>query len=202
MSTCEKVDFFDRRARDWDKNQKKASPLKLKKIIKTADINQGEKILDVGCGTGILLPLLKEKTGTEGTVIALDFSANMLKKAQEKFGEKFQYVQADVENMPLEDFYFNKIIIFNSFPHFSNKKSALSEIRRVLKPGGSLLIAHDTSRKRVNSFHRKVGGAVKNDVIPNDRKMIELFKKAGFAKIKISNTQNFYSLFATKLLEE
>jgi len=202
MSTLEKIEFFDRCASDWDKNQKKALSVKLKKIIKIADIQRGEKVLDVGCGTGILLPLLKERVGAKGKVVALDFSFNMLKRAQEKFGEEFQYIQADIENMPLEDASFHKIISFNSFPHFLNKENALCEIWRVLKAGGSLLIAHATSRKKVNSFHRKVGGAVRNDVIPNDRRMIGLLRKTGFTNIKINDIQNFYSLFAAKILEE
>lgn len=202
MSRLEKIEFFDRCASDWDKNQKKALSLKLKKVIKIADIRRGEKILDVGCGTGIFLPLLKKAVGGEGKVVALDFSFNMLKKAKEKFGKEFQYIQADVENIPLKNSLFHKVISFNSFPHFSNKKNALSEIWRILKPGGSLLIAHDTSRKKVNSFHRKVGGAVRNDVIPDGKKMVELFEKIGFTDIKISDIQNFYSLFAIKILEE
>ena len=202
MSQLEKLEFFDRCASDWDKNQKKALSVKLKKVIKIADIRREEKILDVGCGTGIFLPILKEAVGKKGKVVALDFSFNMLKRAKEKFGKKFKYIQADVENMPLKNSSFHKVISFNSFPHFSNKKNALSEIWRVLKPGGSLLIAHDTSRKKVNSFHRKVGGTVRNDVIPDDRTMIELLRKTGFTNIKISDIQNFYSLFAAKILEE
>ena len=191
-------EFFDRCAADWDKRIDEEELLRLKKIIEIADIKMGERVLDVGCGTGIFLPLLKEAAGKKGEVVALDFSSNMLKKAKEKFGEQFRYIQAEAENMPLEDSSFDKVISFASFPHFSDKKKAISEIWRVLRPGGRFLIAHPASRKRINSIHREIGGAVRNDTIPNNEKMINLLRKVCFTNIKITNSPNFYSIFATK----
>ena len=198
MNRLERLEFFNRCASDWDKEVDEEEFSKLKKVIKIADIKRGERVLDVGCGTGIFLPLLKEAAGKKGEVVALDFSSNMLKKAKEKFGEQFRYIQAEAENMPLEDSSFDKVISFASFPHFSDKKKAISEIWRVLRPGGKLLIAHPASRKRINSIHREIGGAVRNDTIPNNEKITDLFKKAGFTNVKITNSPNFYSLFATK----
>ncbi len=198
MKRNEKIEFFNRCALTWDEDHKTDLSLLIAKIIKIARIQKGEKVLDAGCGTGILLPFLKEATGKNGEVVGLDFSNNMLKRAQKKFGKEFRYIQADIEDTPLEDSYFDKIVIFNSFPHFSDKENALREMGRVLKPGGGLLIVHSESRKRVNAFHRKIGGAVKSDILPNNKKMFELLKKTDFVRVKISDGQNFYWLSATK----
>ena len=192
-------EFFDKYAQTWDQSVNKEEFSKIREIVKMAGIQEGERVLDIGCGTGILLPLLKESVGKVGEVVALDLSLNMLKKAREKFGDQFHYIHANVEDMPLKNSCFHKVICFASFPHFLNKKNALCEISRILKPGRKLLIAHTTSRKTINSFHRKIGGPVANDFIPNKKRMISLLKNTGFTNIKIKDTEDFYWASGVKI---
>ena len=139
-----------------------------------------------------------ETVGEKGKVIALDVSFNMLKKALEKNKHLFFYVQADVSALPLAESIFDKVICFSVFPHFSDKEKALSDIFRTLKNKGKLLIAHSESREKINALHRKIGGVVENDSIPEEKEMIELLERVGFTSVNVTNRDDCYSASGVK----
>ena len=126
--------------------------------------------------TGILLPFLHKAVGKKGRIVALDYSAPMLEKAKNKYGNDFEYVCADAAKTPFEDASFDIVICFSVFPHFPNKFKVLKEQFRILKPTGRLIIAHADNRKTINSFHSKVGGPVARDHMPNNEDMKSLLK--------------------------
>lgn len=192
--------FFDKLAESWDtstgfkKTQKiikcEIFPL-LKKFIKKSDI-----VLDLGCGTGILLPYLKNLVGKDGKVYALDFSDKMLKKAQEKFGDEFVYVKANAHSMPFKKKMFNCVVCFNTFPHFVNKLKVLKEVSCILKPRGYFIIAHSGNKKEMNNYHRKVKGPVRNDFLPEEEKIFSWFKKTKFSVEEFIEKDKIYFLIA------
>ncbi len=194
-----RLEFFDEKAESWDELLTPAKLRCIKQIMSRAGIKRGERVLDVGCGTGVLLPLLQQAVEEEGEVVALDFSTRMLNEAERKFGSEFKYVHAHAESMPANDAYFDVVMCFAVFPHFENKEDALREIYRVLKPGGRLIIAHADSREKINSFHGKVDTAVENDHIPPKRETMLLLKNAGFARVQIDNRSNHYFASGRKL---
>lgn len=191
--------FFDIHAETWDERIIKDDVDKIDHILQMANIRKDENILDVGCGTGIILPFLKKMVGENGKVTALDISPRMLEKARAKFGDSFEYVRADIHSSPFEGGLFDKVICFNAFPHFREKAKALSEIFRVLKYEGSFVIAHSASREKINALHREVGSVVKNDRIPDKEKMHALFEKAGFTDTKVMDEKDFYFASGDKL---
>ncbi|MGM0442011.1 MAG: class I SAM-dependent methyltransferase, partial [Elusimicrobiota bacterium] len=91
--------FFDRKAACWDDTKDPGELKKVKEILSEVNIKRGEKLLDVGCGTGFLLPVLQKRAGKEGEIYALDFSEKMLKEARKKFGDQFKYIHSDVQDM-------------------------------------------------------------------------------------------------------
>ena len=144
--------------------------VRLREIVAGLTIAPGAAVLDVGCGTGVLLPLLRERNGN-GHVVALDLSGEMLKRALGK-GQPAIYVQGDAESLPLPEGIFDWVICNAVFPHFSDKSRALGELRRVLRAGGHLVICHTASRQAINEFHRSVGGVVAHDAIPGEGEML------------------------------
>lgn len=192
-------EFFDHLAKEWDSNAPSDKKNIIKSIVDMVCISKGEKVLDIGCGTGILFPLLKSKTGKKGDIYGVDFSSEMLKAAGQKFGNEYPLVKASAEKMPFENSYFDTSICFSCFPHFEDKQSALLEIYRVLKTKGKIVIAHADSREKINSLHSEIGGEVKNDRIPSIEKMKEMLEKAGFTNISIKDDEKLYFACAEKI---
>lgn len=185
-------EFFDKHAKTWD-NRKKPYPAKLKRIIDAAKLEEGESVLDVGSGTGVMLPLISKSVGEKGNIVALDISYEMLKRSVAKnIAENILYVQAAAEFLPLREALFDCCVCFAVFPHFSDKKQALREINHSLKKNGRLVIAHAMSRVKINSMHSSVGDAVSEDKIPPENVMRRLLVESGFEEIKIYDESDFY----------
>ncbi len=107
-------------------------------------LNFGGAVLDVCTGTGSLLAYLEAKVGANGRVVGVDFSRGMLRKAQEKTktSTNIRLVQADAATLPFDSEQFDAITCSHAFYELKGetRKSALHEVVRVLKPGGTLLI--------------------------------------------------------------
>ncbi len=100
----------------------------------------GFKALDVGCGTGELTFKIKAHFN-EAEVHGVDLSKTMIEKARNKNAAGLvSFETGDVEDLPYEDDTFDVITCSHSFHHYPNKAKAMSEMYRVLKPGGRLMI--------------------------------------------------------------
>ena len=139
--TTQIKEYFDQLAPNWDKKVE-VSEEKLQRlgnVIKKLDIRPGSCVLDIGSGTGILLPFLLTELGDTGRIIALDISSEMLYQAKAKMFQPIVYfTQADAISIPLADNSVDLAMCYSSFPHFSDKLKALQEIARVLKNNGRL----------------------------------------------------------------
>jgi ubiquinone/menaquinone biosynthesis C-methylase UbiE len=188
-----KKDFFDRHAHKWDELYYQTEPAELKDLIREFQIRKGDWILDVGTGTGILLPYLSRLTGKEGKLFALDFSSEMLSVAKSKLTQSgIEFIDSDVGNMPFENEIFDRVICLASFPHFGNKPKSLQEMSRVLKKGGMLFIAHLLSSLEIKEHHSGAGEEVKDDVLPENSSMIKMMSKAKLKRIKIVDQPSLY----------
>jgi demethylmenaquinone methyltransferase/2-methoxy-6-polyprenyl-1,4-benzoquinol methylase len=116
----------------------------------------------------------------------------MLEQARQKYGADITYVRTAAEDMTFADHSFDLVVCYQVFPHFYDKAKALGNIYRVLKPGGKLVIAHGSSREAINNLHRETGGAVGQDRIPGAKTMQGLLHRAGFTRIVIHDTAEYY----------
>ncbi|MGA9349222.1 MAG: methyltransferase domain-containing protein [Anaerolineae bacterium] len=189
--------FFDQAAAEWDALEVEETLIRLREIVAGLDIVPGAAVLDVGAGTGVLVPLLLEATGGEGRIMALDISGEMLRQAQAK-GYPVEYVQGDAENLPLRDEAFDWAICNAVFPHFPHKLRALGEICRVLRSGGRLVICHTASRQAINEFHRSMGGVVAHDTIPDEGEMLRLLQEAGLVEAQVRDEPDCYLILARR----
>jgi ubiquinone/menaquinone biosynthesis C-methylase UbiE len=115
------------------------------KQIEFAHLAPGESVLDVGCGTGSLAILAKERVGPAGRVSGIDASPEMISRARKragKAGAEVTFENAVVEALPFPNASFDAVLSTVMMHHLPDdaRHQCLSEIRRVLKPGGRLII--------------------------------------------------------------
>ncbi len=109
------------------------------------DIQKGEKVLEVGCGTGALSILSKIAVGETGEVQGIDISPRMISRAQQKANNvnlKIDFKIASVDELPYPDNYFDLVISSLMFHHLpvKVKKQGLEEIYRILKEEGRFFL--------------------------------------------------------------
>jgi ubiquinone/menaquinone biosynthesis C-methylase UbiE len=181
--------FFDSSATVWDeKFTANNRPERLAQVAEWFAAKAGEVILDVGTGTGVLLPFLGKAVGKKGRVVAMDFAFNMLKAALSRTYEVSPaLINAGVGAIPFRRDSFDKVTCFSAFPHFPDKGRALSEMVRVLKKRGLLFIAHLHSIEEIAELHGNVGEAVRKDHLPDRQAMVRLMETAGLSGIGIIN---------------
>ena len=190
-------EYFDQLAPTWDKELTRERLKCLGNIVKELGIEPGYYVLDIGSGTGVLLPFLIAELGDEGKVVALDFSAEMLVQGKAKSSPPIvNFVQADGMAIPLADYSMDLALCNSVFPHFNDKVKALKEIARVLKNGGRLAICHTMSREMINRFHQSIGGIVANDLLPDEFQLRGLIKQAGLKITYFEDSPERYMVIA------
>lgn len=158
--------YFDSRAEGWDERQHPQREL-IERILEEGKVKG--KVLDVACGTGIMVPFYFEAGVKE--VVGIDLSSKMIEVAEKKFSGRARFVTGDAV---LSDFsgQFDSVVVFNAWPHFISPLKAISAFAKDLRPGGRLVIAHDKGRENLNRIHG--GGArLVSSPLPPARKLAE-----------------------------
>lgn len=111
-------------------------------LVRLADLRPGERVLDVGCGTGVVTRLAAERVGDDGAVAGLDINPAMLAVARSVTPAEtsIEWHEASAESLPLPDDSFDVVLSQMSLQFVDDKPSALREMRRVLVPGGRMVV--------------------------------------------------------------
>ncbi len=149
-----------------------------------AQLRSGEQVLDVGCGTGTLALEARKRVGNAGRVCGIDPSSEQIARARAKANRHHLSVEFQVgviEQLDFPDQTFDVVLSTLMMHHLPTplKRQGLSEIARVLKPGGRLIIADFTHKKQRQGqgarFH--AGGSDLQD-------LVNMVTEAGFAPIE------------------
>ena len=160
------IAFFDRCAPTWDAEMIK-SDVKIGRILDNAEVGAGMDVLDVACGTGILFDYYLERG--VAAVTGIDISPEMAKIAAGKYAgdPKVQVICGDVEEYAFGR-QFDRIVVYNAFPHFPYPKRLIKRLAKLLKIGGRLTVAHGMSREAIDGHHSGSASKVSNGLMEAD----------------------------------
>jgi len=112
-------------------------------LIERCALRPGERVLDVAGGTGDISALLARRVGPAGQVVMSDINGEMLRNGRDRLldsGIAVPLVQCDAESLPFHDRQFDCVTIAFGLRNVTRKQRALAEMRRVLRPGGRVLV--------------------------------------------------------------
>ena len=194
MKQKDVIEFFDRLAPQWDTEMIRSDAI-IGKILDGAGVTAGCDVLDVACGTGVLFPDYLARN--VDSVTAVDIAPEMVKIAGSKYpDENITVLCGDVETMAF-DKQFDCIMVYNAFPHFPEPARLIETLAGLLKPGGTLTIAHGMSRAAID--HRHEGGASRVSVgLMSEHALAALFRRHLKLTVKISD-DTMYQVTGQKL---
>ena len=111
--------------------------------VRQADVRTGMRVLDIAGGTGDLALRFARQAGPTGQVWLTDINGSMLREGRNRLldaGVLIPIVQCDAEALPFPDAHFDVVTVAFGLRNMTHKDRALSEMRRVLRPGGRLLV--------------------------------------------------------------
>ena len=181
------IEFFDRHAASWDAEMIRHEDI-ISKILDLAGVRAGIDVLDVACGTGVLVPDYLERN--VASVTGVDISPEMVRIASEKFtSEKVRFLCCDVEK--LEDSRrYDCIVVYNAFPHFPDPENLIRTLAGRLKPGGSLTVAHGMSRAQIDRHHQGSASKVSIGLMHEDD-LAAIFSRYLDVTVKISDARMY-----------
>lgn len=166
-------------------------------MMEVAGLRSGERVLDVGCGTGIVARLAAERVAPDGAVIGVDVNPGMLAVARSVDAPEtpIEYHEASAEAMPFPDESFDVALCQMSLQFMPNRRAALAEMRRVLVPDGRVVInvpgpASPFFEALADAMGRHISpraaGFVQQVFSLNDLgELRELFGAAGFRAVRV-----------------
>lgn len=180
------IEFFDRMAPQWDADMIRHDDI-IATILDNTGVKPGVRVLDVACGTGVLIPdyLARDVESVTG----VDISPEMIRIAREKFPQdNVRFLCADVENAPLEEY--DVIMVYNAFPHFPEPEELIKSLVGHLAIGGTLTIAHGMSRAQIDHHHEGTASKVSCGLM-SEHALAAMMRKYLDVTVKISDERMY-----------
>ena len=186
------IDFFDALAPSWDENEIRSTPERVKHILSELPISKGMDVLDLGTGTGVLLPYLSEIVGPEGHVTAIDLSEGMLSIARKKYGhlENVEFLKLDFEEEQIPGIY-DVALLYSVYPHLHAPADTIEWLFKMnMKPDGRIVIAFPSDEEFINNIHHE--RKAEHDHLPPANILAEMIRQWGFDANVVSATPDEY----------
>jgi ubiquinone/menaquinone biosynthesis C-methylase UbiE len=167
-------------------------------LIERADLQRGERVLDIACGTGVVTRLAAQQVGAEGQVTGLDLNPGMLAVARSLSpvsGASITWVESSAVAMDVPDAAFDVVVCQQGLQFFPDQPAALREIRRVLVPGGRVILsvwkgpsAYSIAVSEAIEKHVDAETATRfhaSKVVPSAEALHRLLVDAGFLDVNV-----------------
>lgn len=191
-------DFFNALAHNWD-DITHHNLIKAELMVSMLNIKQQDKVLDVGTGTGVLLPIISI-FAEQKNITAIDAAQEMIKVAQKKLADTdITFIADDVLTHPFKNESFDFIICYSMFPHFPDKVYAVRRLIELLKKGGKLAVLHSESRDKINGHHKKCDNIVREDHLPEAHIIMDYMNHSGLREEILIDDEEMYLVCGRKL---
>ena len=186
--------YFDSLADKWD-DFKECDDKTLLELLKRAGVKKGDRVLDVGCGTGVITGLLRDLSNNP--VVGVDVSNGMLSVARKKYAgdEKVSFIHSDILALE-DDKLYDALVIYNAYPHILDVAALRDKAYSLLRDGGRLIIVHSIGRGELNKHHLKHAATVSR-LLSAPTKEAESYAPL-FAVTTAEESENDYLLVLTK----
>lgn len=187
MDKREIAEYFDKMAPQWDADMIRSDEI-IGIILDNAEVGEGSNVLDVACGTGVLMPDYLKRNVAH--VTGIDISQEMIRIASAKFSsDRVSFLCGDVETAEISD-KFDRIVVYNAFPHFPHPENLIRTLSSMLTPDGTLTIAHGMSREMIDHHHSGSAHRVSMGLM-HENELAELFSKYLTVTVVISDDRMY-----------
>ncbi len=164
-------------------------PERLGQIVAAAEIREGEVVLDVGSGTGILIPNIQKYQPER--IYACDLSSEMLKQLQKNY-TGVETLISDIRDLNLPDASVHVVFINACYPNIVDKIGAFKNVSRMITPTGRVIISHPLGKRFVDCLRRQ--SSFPFDDFPEASEANKLFNPFGFKADLLVDETDLYIL--------
>jgi len=186
-------EFFDRAVDVFEPPLPEGVPERLERIVAAACIVVGDTVLDVGSGTGILLPLIERYGPVK--VYACDLSGAMLERLKQHFPYA-ETLQGDARDLTLPDGCIDVVFMNAVYPNIVDKAGTFSTMNRVMKAGARMVISHPMGKSFITLIRQ--GSPFHLDDFPERGEAEALMEAHGFEVTAFVDEAELYILAAVK----
>jgi len=200
MDLDHKRTYFNDLAPRWDQLPSPPdSPAKIGRFVARSLGGSARRVLDVGCGTGILLRHMQSSDAPPQQVVELDLAEAMLRENRSKPGGALAaHVCGEAQRPPFRQGAFDRVICFNALPHLAPVDHSLRQMLDCLQPGGLLTVGHLMGSAELNRFHSTIGGAVGEDRLPAAQELAAMLAGMGAEVVRQEEEDGWYFVQARR----
>ena len=185
--------YFNSLADVFDVPQPAAVMDRLAQIVAAAELHPGNVVLDVGTGTGVLIPLIESYQPS--IVLACDLAEQMLARVHRRYG-RVHVFQCDVVSLALKAHTVDVVFMNAMYGNIADKAEACSQVSNVLRLGGRLVISHPEGRRFVEDLRARSDLFIES--FPGYNEFQEILQPHGLEIVTYRDEPELYLMVARK----